>query len=260
MKRNALTLGLCAALSIGLTGCAKKPTNAAVDPYENFNRVVFAFNQDIDHLIYRPVAKVYKTILPPPLRTNISNVFDNIEELTTMPNDLLQGKVKYVFLDFWRFVINTTIGIGGMFDVATHLGLKRHYNDFGMTFAYWSGKQNSPYLQIPFLGPSTFRDGFGLAFDYAVSPYPYVRPTGWNYYAHAVGLTSTRANLLQTDQLVDNAFDPYIFVRNAYLQHRNATIAANMKNGLGKTESPKHYRRSTLVLPLPPADDKPHTG
>lgn len=252
MKRKALALGICATLAVTLTGCARKPSNAKVDPYENFNRVVFAFNQDVDHLIYRPVAKVYKTIVPPPIRVGVSNAFDNIEEVTTMSNDLLQGKIKYVFLDFWRFVINSTIGVAGLFDVASHMGLKRHYNDFGMTLAYWSGKETSPYLQIPFLGPTTFRDGFGEAFDYVMSPYPYVRPTGWNIYSNTLNLAQVREQLLPTDPLVDNAFDQYIFVRNAYLQHRNATVAANMTNGLGHTEPPRFYRRKdTATLPEP---------
>ncbi len=229
MGRTALALSVCTVLAIVSlsSGCARKLSNPATDPYEHFNRVVFAFNQDIDHLIYRPVTKVYKTLLPSPVQTGIRNVFDNISELTTLPNDLLQGKINYVFLDFWRFVINSTFGIGGLFDIATRVGLKKHHNDFGMTLAYWSGNKKSTYLQIPFLGPATFRDALGLGFDYVMSPYPYLRPTGWNYYSQGTRFISTRAYLMQTDKLLDQAFDPYIFVRNAYLQHRSATIRAN---------------------------------
>lgn len=255
MKRNALTFGLCTILTASIVGCAQKPGHAATDPYEKFNRVVFAFNQDIDHLIYRPVATVYHTVFPPPLQTGIGHFFDNIDQLTTLPNDLLQGKVKYVFLDFWRFVINSTFGIGGLFDVASKWGLPKHYNDFGMTLAYWSGNKSSPYLQIPFLGPSTFRDGFGLMFNYVMSPYPYLRPDGWNYYTRAVNYVDIRARLLPTDQLVDQAFDPYIFVRSAYLQHRNATLTANM-GGQGQATKPSsHYRRTQA--PTLPSESKP---
>ena len=242
MRWKTVTLSFCLALNLSLTACARKPSNAAVDPYENFNRVIFAFNQDIDHLIYRPVSKIYRGITPRPLRKGVTNFFDNVGELTTMPNDLLQGKVKYVFLDFWRFVVNSTFGVGGLFDVATKWGLKKHYNDFGMTLAYWGGKANSPYLQIPFLGPSTFRDGLGLAFDYGMSPYPYL-PSEWQYSLQGVNLINIRTQLLPTDKLVDNAFDPYIFVRNAYLQHRRAAIIANNQSQrVTESARPSTYR------------------
>lgn len=199
------------------------------------------------------MAKVYHTILPPPLQTGITNIFDNIDELDTMSNDILQGKFKYVFLDLWRLIINSTIGLGGLFDVATKLGLRPHYNDFGMTLAYWSGKVNSPYLQIPFLGPSTFRDALGLGADYVMSPYPYLRPEGWNYYSQAVRFVSIRTNLLDTDKLVDDAFDPYIFVRNAYLQHRKAAIEANNQSKpVGESAHPSRFREES-PLPEPPS-------
>lgn len=256
MTRKALAFTLSLAMAFNLVGCARKPSNAAVDPYENFNRVIFAFNQDVDHLIYRPVSKIYHTILPPPLQMGISNAFDNVNEVTIMANDLLQGKVKYMFLDFWRLVVNSTIGVGGLFDVATRLGLKRHYNDFGMTLSYWSGKTNSPYLEIPLLGPSTFRDALGLGVDYLLSPYPYIRPTSTNYIIQGVRLISIRSQLLDTDQLVDEAFDPYIFVRNAYLQHRRHAIEANMKGeDIGPSASPGRYRLESEFLPLPEANE-----
>jgi len=261
MKRKMLKFSLCIVFSFLIIGCARKPSNSKLDPYENFNRVIFAFNQDIDHLVYRPVAKVYHTVLPPALQMGISNAFDNVNELPIMGNDILQGKVKYVFLDFWRLLINSTLGIGGLFDVATHLGIKRHYNDFGMTLAYWSGKKDSPYLQIPFIGPSTFRDGVGLVADYLMTPYPYIRPRGANYVIQGVRLISLRTQLLDTDQLVDDAFNPYIFVRNAYLQHRAAAIEANMKSeDVGLSARPSQYRKQISepdTLP-PPDPEKEH--
>lgn len=251
MKRKAITFTVCAAIVALSSGCARKPSNAAVDPYENFNRVVFAFNQDVDHLIYRPAATIYKNVVPWPLQSGINNAFENIGELTTMSNDLLQGKIKYVFLDFWRFFINSTVGIGGMIDVASRVGLKKHYNDFGMTLAYWSGKVDSPYLQVPFLGPLTFRDAFGLPFDYAMSPYPYLRPDGWTYYPQLVRLVNLRSRLLDTDKLVDDAFDPYIFVRNAYLQYRRAVVEANNEaHPVDRFASPGRYREESN-LPTP---------
>jgi len=251
--RKLLRVLICICITVIIAGCARKPTSAAVDPYEKFNRAMFAFNQDIDHLIYRPAAKVYRTVLPHRLRSGIGNVFDNLGELTTLPNDLLQGKVRYVFLDFWRFVINSTVGIGGLIDVASKLGLHKHYQDFGMTLAYWSGGNRSPYLVIPFFGPSTFRTAFGLPFDSATSIWPYIDPSSIGWAALGLKYVNIRSQLLDTDKLVDDAFDPYIFVRNAYLQRRNAQIDANMKPYSGPAErlqepnhklqrSPVHYR------------------
>jgi len=213
-----------------LAGCAHKPSDPSVDPYETFNRAVFAFNEDIDHLIYRPAAVLYQAIVPPPFQKGIGNFFDNIQILTTLPNDLLQGKTQFVVLDVWRFIINSTLGIAGLFDVAQHLGLPKHYNDFGMTLAYWSGKKQSPYLMIPFLGPSTFRDAFSLPFDYYMSPYPYIDSTSTRWIFLGVNYLNLRAQLLQTDKLIQESFDPYLFVRSAYLQHRHAIVTKNMKN------------------------------
>jgi len=246
--RKILRVFICIFITVLVAGCARKPGNVSVDPYEKFNRAMFAFNQDVDHLVYRPVAKVYRAVLPHRLRSGIGNAFDNIEELNTLPNDLLQGRIRYIFLDFWRFVINSTVGVGGLFDVASKMGLPRHYEDFGMTFAYWSGGVRSPYLVIPFLGPSTFRTAFGLPFNVAASPWPYISPgvIGWS--AFGLKFANIRAQFLDSDKLVDDAFDPYIFVRNAYLQRRNAQIDANMKlDGEKLTEqkahrNPVHYR------------------
>jgi len=242
MRKILTIILICITFTIVTTGCARKPSNPAVDPYENFNRAMFAFNTDIDHLIYRPVSKVYRAVTPSFVRKGVSNVFDNLEELTTMPNDLLQGKVRYIFLDFWRFVINSTFGVGGLFDVATKLGLHKHYEDFGMTLAYWSGGTRSPYLVMPFLGPSTFRTTFGLPFDAAASPWPYFRPRYIGWSAAGLKYLNIRTKLLNTDKLVDDAFDPYIFVRNAYLQHRNRQIDENMKHH----PSPRIQRHPSL--------------
>ena len=214
------------ALIAFLTGCSSQMGHAKVDPYEGFNRWSYAFNTDLDHLILRPVSTVYNNATPPQFRTGVSHFFDNITILTTLPNDFLQGKGKYVVEDFWRFLINSTLGIGGLFDVATQMGLPRHYNDFGMTLAYY-GHEPSPYLVIPVLGPSTFRDGFGLLLGYVASPWPYVRPYWASWTALGLKLTSMRASLMPANKLLDEAFDPYIMMRNAYLQNRDALIAAN---------------------------------
>lgn len=227
--RKTLTLMICLLITIFLSGCAKNPNASNIDPYEKINRFTFAFNQDLDHLIFRPVAKTYDTLVPPPLKKGITNFFNNIQEITTFPNDILQGKIRWAFVDFWRLVINSTIGIGGLFDVATKMGLPKHYEDFGMTLAVWDGGHKSPYLVLPVLGPSTFRAGFGKIFDVGASPYPYIQPRAIGWTAEAVRLLNERAKLLSANKLVDTAFDPYVFVRDAYLQRRNKLIRKNMK-------------------------------
>ena|SRR3990167_171299 len=223
------------ALIAFLTGCSSQMGHAKVDPYEGFNRWSYAFNTDLDHLILRPVSTVYNNATPPQFRTGVSHFFDNITILTTLPNDFLQGKGKYVVEDFWRFLINSTLGIGGLFDVATQMGLPRHYNDFGMTLAYY-GHEPSPYLVIPVLGPSTFRDGFGLLLGYVASPWPYVRPYWASWTALGLKLTSMRASLMPANKLLDEAFDPYIMMRNAYLQNRDALIAANNADSMQQAD------------------------
>lgn len=201
-----------------------------VDPYEKFNRAIYKFNDALDHVILRPVAKVYDTITPTPLRKGVSNFFDNVDMITTIPNDILQGKSAYFVADTWRFLINSTIGIGGLFDIATKAGLPKHHEDFGLTLAYWSGKDGlkpQPYLMLPFFGPSTTRDGFGKIGNGATWPFNYIQPEYYNYIAIATDVVSNRADLLAADKLVQDAFDPYIFVRSAYLQNRNRQIEKN---------------------------------
>ncbi len=219
------------AITFFLAGCARQSYQANVDPWEGYNRVIYAFNTDLDHLILRPIATVYNTITPPPLQKGITNIFANVNEVTIIPNDLLQGKVKYALSDFMRLVINTVFGIGGLFDVASRLGLPKHYEDFGMTLAYWGGGKPSQYFMLPFFGPDTFRDGvLGRSVDYLASPWPWIRHQGINWGVHAVKFVNTRSSFLPADKLVAQSFDPYIFVRNAYLQRRMQLLAQNEVN------------------------------
>lgn len=196
------------------------------DPYEKFNRGVFEFNKVFLGLFVEPVAYIYTNGVWSPVQRGVSNVFNNISTVTTLPNDLLQGKVKYFFNDFWRLVINSTIGVGGIFDVAKHMGLKPHQTDFGMTLATWGAKR-SKFIMLPILGPSTFRDGYAIPFNTGMSIYPY-----WNSNAITFGLYGAKevdqqGRLLPAYQMMRQAVDPYAFTRNAYLQARNAQIARN---------------------------------
>ena len=226
-------------------GCAtiKKPANP-VDPYETMNRKMFKFNSIFDNIIFRPIAVTYQTIIPRPLQSGISNFFSNLNEVTTISNDFLQGNIKNMFANSWRLLFNSTIGIGGLFDVATSLGLPQRKNDFGLTLAKW-GVRNSPYIVSPFFGPLTARDGFGALVDYnLLSPWPYIEPQTFRYSLYGTYFINKRAKILAADKFIQEAFDPYIFVRNAYLQYRQQQI----DNMLGKTteELPKTYLSSEI--------------
>ncbi len=248
LMRHILNLIISLSLILTLVGCVKKPSDPQ-DPYEGYNRYAFAFNQDVDHLIYRPAATVYKTIVPPPLKQGIGNAFNNVETLTFIPNDILQGKFKWALVDFWRIIINTTVGIGGLFDVASRMGLPKHYEDFGLTLAYWSGGKKEPYLIVPFIGPYTTRSAFGGLFDYVTTPWPYIRPNAVTYWAYGLKYLNVRASLLSADKLFDNAFDPYAFLRSAYLQRRNRLVKENTKPYLDRAQ------RKAAKATQPPESD-----
>lgn len=207
-----------------------KSVEVNVDPYEKFNRRVFAVNMTLDKYIFKPIAHGYDTITPVPIRKGIGNFFANLDMLNTIPNDLLQGKTAYFTADTWRFILNSTLGIGGLFDVATRFGLPKHHEDFGLTLAYWGGEcglKPQPYLMLPILGSTTTRDAFGKIPTYATWPFTYIDPQYYNYGAWALSAVDKRANLLPADKLVEDSFDPYIFVRSAYLQSRNHDIEKN---------------------------------
>lgn len=223
---SLVPLALCALLN----GCAKHPADPQ-DPYEPLNRNTYKLNNCIDHTLYRPVAQVYRHLLPEFVRTGVTHFFENLDEPVSFPNDLAQGKIKYASIDVIRFVINSTIGIAGLFDVATKMGLPKHSNSFGNTFAYYSDNKKSPYFIIPFLGPSTFRDTMALPFSVVTYAFTYVPGNTAFYASSALYYIELRSRLLPMDKMLDDAFDPYAAMRDAYLSHRNATIAKNDSMG-----------------------------
>lgn len=208
------------------SGCSKSPNDPA-DPYEKFNRKVFAFNMRVDHAIYRPIARTYTTITPPPLQKGISNVFTNLGMVTTIPNDILQGKFKYTVVDLWRLIINSTVGVGGLFDVASRLNIPLHHEDFSMTLAYYSRHKQPTYLIVPFLGPTTAKGIIAEPVDYFTTPWPILHPESVRYSLIGLKTTDLRASLMPTNKILDNAFDPYALMRSAYLQKRTALIDNN---------------------------------
>lgn len=210
-------------LSLVFSGCATG-TNPT-DPYEPFNRKVYNFNRAFDATFLKPPAKLYVSVVPGFVRKGVNNFYNNIATIPTIANDLLQAEFRWAIKDTWRLFFNTTVGIGGIWDAAdSHFGLPPHYNDLGITFAKWGNKQ-SPYIMLPFLGPSTIRDAMGEFFEYSVlTPYPYIRNEAVLYSLLGVRYVDLRSQLFDTEKLMNEAVDPYAFIRDAYLQHRQYRI------------------------------------
>jgi phospholipid-binding lipoprotein MlaA len=192
------------------------------DPWQGFNRKIFAFNEFADRWVMKPVAKGYQKVTPSIVRRGIGNFFSNLTYPLVAVNQFLQGKFTLGASDTGRFIVNTTLGIGGLFDPASGAGLQAHDEDFGQTFAKW-GIHAGPYLVLPFLGPSTVRDGFGSAVNFYAQPVRYlVDDEKTRYGMTALYFIETRASLLDTEQFIGG--DRYIFIRDAYLQRRDFLI------------------------------------
>ena len=225
---RVVTIFLAFICAFCLSACILKGTNPD-DPYEAINRKVFVVNDGIDTYLLKPVAKGYKAVLPSSLRAGVNNVFNNVGMLPTVANDLLQADWDFALRDTWRFIANTTFGIGGIFDAARSFGLAPHSNDLGLTFAKW-GDKKSPYILIPLLGPSTIRDSMGLLFDYTLfTPYPYIESNAVIYGILALRYVDLRSQFLDTDKIIDEALDKYAFIRDAYLQHRRYLITGEQE-------------------------------
>ncbi|HVY53066.1 MAG TPA: VacJ family lipoprotein [Gammaproteobacteria bacterium] len=203
---------------------------AEVDPLlSRVNRAVFQFNDMLDRAILKPIARLYLKLVPRPLHQGITNFYSNIDNIPTFINDILQLNA-YAFNDGWRLLVNTTVGVLGIFDVGSRIGLKPHHEDFGLTLARW-GYKNSNYIVVPFFGPGTIRDIIGWPIDYFFfSIYPYVSDDNLRYSVYGVGVVDRRANALQYQGVFEQvAVDRYGFMRNAYMQHRNYQIIENDK-------------------------------
>ena len=211
------------ALAAGLlAGCAT--SGNPKDPIEGFNRAMFAFNEGLDTAIIKPVATGYEAVLPSPVRTGVTNFFSNIEDVFIGVNNLLQGKLPQAASDLGRVVINTTIGLLGVLDIASDAGLEKHDEDFGQTFGRW-GVGNGAYVVLPLFGPRTVRDTAGLVLDSAVDPVRKHEPRGTRNAAVVLRLVNKRANFLAADKVVEEAaLDKYSYMRDAYLQRRRNLI------------------------------------
>jgi phospholipid-binding lipoprotein MlaA len=223
--RPRLTTALMAAALL-LAGCASAPPDYVTqtkDPWEKMNRAIYGFNDKLDKAVVRPVANTYVRAMPAPARNRFHDFLNNLYEPVTVFNDLLQGKVKQTLQDTGRFLVNSTAGLFGFFDVAKDVGLSHHDEDFGETLAHW-GVPSGPYLVIPILGPSTVRDAGGRIVDIYPNPPLNNIPTRYRNGAVVMYGLDTRVGLMQANASIDSAYDPYAFVRDAYLQNRRYNI------------------------------------
>ncbi|NND53565.1 MAG: VacJ family lipoprotein [Gammaproteobacteria bacterium] len=212
-----LIVGLQCALFAPLAAADEHEKN--IDPLEPVNRIIYGFNDGLDRFILRPVGKGYNAVLPKPVRKGVGNFFDNWTYPITIVNGYLQGKFRQGTEDLGRFAVNSTVGLLGLFDVATGLGLEQNKEDFGLTFARW-GIGQGPYVVLPLLGPATARSGIGLIGDTAINPVAQLNDSSVRDKLLILWFIESRAALIGPDEVVQEAYDPYLFMRDAYLQNR----------------------------------------
>lgn len=226
MNSRALTWLAVLLLALAAGGCANSQTRLTDpehDPWEGYNRKIYAFNEGFDKAIFRPVAKAYDYVMPDAPQRGVRNFFRNLNYPVTLLNSLLQGKMERAFTSTGRFLMNSTIGVLGFFDVASKVGIPRYDEDFGQTLAVW-GWKDSRYLVMPFLGPFTVRDVLGRSFYGYFHPVSYMAREHDNYWPMIIDLVSLRAELLPLQADIDAASDPYVLMRDAYLQRREYDV------------------------------------
>ena len=208
-------------LLLSFTSFPEEDVEINEDPFENINRVVFVMFDEIDVAVIKPTAEVYRDYTPNFIKRSISNFFNNLSEIDTIANQLLQGKFELALQDTVRFCINTTFGIGGIFDLATNVGLERHDEDFGQTLGYW-GVNNGPYVFVPFVGPSTLRDLVGYPASWYLSGNFAIDETDMKVVFTTLDVIETRERLLAAENLIVG--DKYEFVKGVYMQSRNDLV------------------------------------
>ena len=216
-----------AVLCVGglLTGCATLPPGepVAYDPWEKTNRHLFRFNEAIDKATLKPIAKGYRKVVPEPVRKGVTNFSRNLGAPRNIVNNLLQGKPRHGVEEFLRFMVNTTFGIGGIFDVATPGGLEPHPEGFGQTAAVW-GVPSGPYLMIPFLGPQTLRDAVLIPANIELDILHHVDDSSVRDRVWALRTIDVRYRVLSLEELLQDSKDPYVSLRESYLQNREFEI------------------------------------
>ena len=226
MNRPVIGLLCLAAVVVLLCGCSSQQvelTDPERDPWEPFNRKVHAFNMGFDRAIFRPVAKGYDYIMPDAPQRGVRNFFRNLAYPVNVLNALLQGKMDDAFISTGRFMMNSTIGLLGFFDVATKVGIEEVREDFGQTLAVW-GWKDSRFIMMPFIGPYSARDLLGRGFYGYFHPISYAIREYNNYVPLVVDLVTLRAELLPYQAELDAAADPYVLMRDVWLQNREFEI------------------------------------
>lgn len=237
-QASAITrIALIASISVAslLAGCATT-TGAAnpADPLESFNRSIYSFNEGVDNAVFKPVATAYQTVTPRVARQGVTNVFDNLGDVWSFVNNLLQGQGQGAYNSVVRFTVNSVFGIGGLFDVASEAGIQRYKQDFGQTLGRW-GVPTGPYLVLPLWGPSTVRDTAGMAVDAFGYPPNTIDNIRLRNSLFGLRMVNTRANYLKAGEVLDSvALDKYSLTRDVYLRTR---IGGAVSGGDGKLEN-----------------------
>jgi phospholipid-binding lipoprotein MlaA len=224
MKENLLNIfkGMLVIAVMLLSGCAATGSNPA-DPWEGWNRKVYDINTSVDNAVTKPLAKGYKAVTPDVVEKGISNIFSNLDDVPNSLNNLLQGKPKDSLSDLGRFVVNSTLGIAGLWDPASKMGLTKHDEDFGQTLAVW-GVGDGPYVMLPIFGPSTVRDTFGKVVDSQTDLTSQIDHIPTRNQISFTELLDQRAGLLAFEEQLAGAADEYVFIRDVYLQNRKYKI------------------------------------
>ncbi len=209
---------------VALSGCASFKTAAPGDPLEPINRGVFSFNNTFDHYLFKPIAKGYDAVVPTPVKTGVSNVFQNMSDAQSVVSDALQLKGSKLGDDLGRVILNSTVGLGGIFDLATPMGIERGNEDLGQTLGYW-GIGAGPYLVLPFMGPSSLRDSVGRVAEGQYDPLSQVSSVPARNSLTGLRVVDARVALFPVEGLANQAaLDRYTFFRSAYLQRRESLV------------------------------------
>ncbi len=221
--RRGLWLLVCAAALL-LAGCATAPGADPRDPWEPLNRDVHAFNETFDRVAFKPVAVAYKTVTPRLVRAGVTNFFNNLGDTWSLANNILQGKLQASVETYFRLTVNTIWGIGGVFDIATEIGVEARTEDLGQTLGLW-GLPTGPYLVLPFFGPSNLRDALATPADSFGYPVTWVNPVALRNSLAALNAVDKRANYLRAGEMLEeSALDKYVFSRDVFLQKRRNDI------------------------------------
>ena len=220
IKRLSILLLLLPSFIVVSSAVAQDSHNE-IDPWQGFNRSVFAFNEVLDGYLLKPAAQGYQFVTPDIVETGVGNFFGNLADVGSIVNNLLQFKGEAAVQDFSRVIFNSTVGLGGIIDVATPMGLPEHKEDFGQTLGHW-GVESGPYLVLPLLGPSNVRDGISKIPDSMVDPVGEVNPIRTRNQLYALRIVDARADLLAAEQLLTG--DRYTAIRDAYMQRREFLV------------------------------------